>query len=283
MKPGLTFHVPPDASPEAVQAHFHALLGAGDAPLSPATLRDRAAAMLGRQPRGEALSLIRDLALVTTSGDALVLTPRGQVVAADQAASDLVHGFSYFGWSARDPARLSRLWSYRALVDALWELAPVTVDAALKKRLVEDLLARAEACFEGAGIEGFASARASVGPKSVDGVLRWLERLDPAVLCDRRLERRQRCPPQLMALAVAAMVGGAGAERGTDFRLGAEERTLLCRVCFIEPSALDAMLDWTMQSQPHRVRWGTANARYGRQLMLLDPGPLAPNALTLGS
>jgi hypothetical protein len=77
-----------------------------------------------------------------------------------------------------------------------------------------------------------------------------------------------------MALALGATARQAGAEAGTDFRLGPEERESLCRACFLDPAALDTMLAWTVQTQPHHVRWGTTNARYGRQLVLADLGPL---------
>lgn len=267
----LTFHVPPDAGPEAVQAIFHVLTAGGDGPVSPAALKEQMVDMLGRQPRGEALALLRDLGLVAQTPRGLVLTARGTALSTGAEAADLVHGLSYFAWSPAEPQRLSRMWTYRTVVDLLWELAPVVVDPALKKRLVEDVLARAEHVF--AGTDGFTAARASVGPKSVDGVLRWLERLTPPVLRDRQLTRRQRCAPILMLLALSATATRAGAAPGADFRLGPEERALLSRACFLDPSALDAMLDWTVQTRPPHVRWGTLNARYGRQVVITEPWP----------
>lgn len=271
MSTPLTFHVPPDAGPEAVRAIFHVLQSAADAPLTPAILKQQVADMLGRRPRGEALALARDLELVTETAGAVALSPRGAAVSAAVEAADLVHALCYFAWSAAEPARLSRLWTYRTTVDLLWEQAPVTIDAALKKRLVEDLLAAAEEAY--GTVDGFQAARASLGPKSVDGVLRWLEQLTPSVFRDRQLHRRQRCAPSLMALALTAAVARSGAGEGTDFRLGAEERSLLCRACLLEPAALDAMLDWTMQTQPRAVRWGTLNARYGRQIQIVGGWP----------
>jgi hypothetical protein len=266
MSAALTLHVPPDAGPDAVLALWGAL-AVTDGPIGAAVLREHAALVLGKQPRGEALALLRDLDLVTAAPAGVAASTRGRAVLADPAAADLIHGLSYVAWSPEAASRLSRMWTYRAVTDLLWELAPVTVDASLKKRLVEDLLARAEETF--AGMEGFAAARASVGPKSIDGVLRWLERLAPVVVQDRRLRRRERCPPALMLVVLWAVAERAGAEPGTDFRLGPAERDLLCRGCFLEPVALDAMLDWTVQTQPRAVRWGTLNARYGRQLVLL--------------
>ena len=262
----LTFHVPPDAGPDQVLALVSAL-DEGDGPLPAAALRARAGELLGKQSRGEALALLRDLDLIRQDGN-VSFTKRGQALAAAPEVVDLIHGLANFAWQPLHPARLSRLWTYRTVVDLLWEHAPVTVAPAWKKLLVEDLLSRAEGVF--GGEPGFSSARASLGPKSIDGVLRWLERLAPAVVSDGVVVRRRRCPPPLMVLALACVARAAGAEPGTDFRLGPEERDALARGCFLEPFALEEMLTWTVQTAPGRVRWGATNARYGRQIVLIE-------------
>lgn len=227
--------------------------------------------MLGKQPRGEALALLRDLGLTQQMSQGVALTARGAAVATGAEMADLIHGLSYLAWDPRTPEHLSRMWTYRTVVDLLWNLSPLTVDAALKKCLVEEVLAQAEETFTATG--DFDAARASVGPKSVDGVLRWLEQLAPPVLAGRLLSRRQRCPPLLMVLALIATVARSGADTEADFRLGIEERALLCHTCFLDPPALDAMLDWTVQTQPQHVRWGTLNARYGRQVATTGAWP----------
>lgn len=267
-----TFHVPPDAGPDGVNAIFSALSFAADGVLPSTALRDKLAGMLGKQPRGEALALARDLRLVEQSPAGIRLTPRGRAIASASEPDDLIHGVSYFAWSEEAPEQLSRMWTYRTVVDLMWEASPSGIDSALKKRLVEELLARAESVF--ASNAAFDPGRTSLGPKSIEGVQRWLERLTPTVVADRRIARRQRCPPLLMALALGATARRASAEPGTDFRLGPGERDRLCRASFLEPAALDTMLDWTVQTQPQYLRWGTANARYGRQVVLGDLSPL---------
>lgn len=269
MTAALTFHLPTDAAPDALRAIFHVLATADGGVVTPMMLRGRVADVLGKQPRGEALTLAEDLGLIQQTGSGIAITGRGQAVATSGEVADLVHGLCYFAWSAENAARLSRMWTYRSISDLLWDLAPARIDAALKKQLVEDVLGRAEREFD--TTDGFQSARTSVGPRTIDGALRWLEQLAPPIVHEKRIERRQRCPPRLMVLSVAAMIQRSGAVIGTDFRLGNEERTLLCRACFLEATALDAMLEWTVQSQPHRLRWGTLNARYGRQLVLQEP------------
>lgn len=268
MSPPITFHLPPDAEPAAMQAILQ-VLAAG--PVAPAAVRERVGSQLGKRPRGEALTLARDLGLLAEEGGVLGMTELGRGAAASGELADAVHGLSYFAWSERSPTHCSRLWTYRMITDLLWEAAPVQLDSALKKRLVEEILARAEATF--GKVAGFMAARASIGPKTIDGALRWLEQLAPPVVRERTVVRRQRCPPRLMTLALAETMRQTGAEAGADFRLAATERTVLCRACFIEPNALDAMLDWTMQTQPQHVRWGTLNARYGKQVVVMGATP----------
>lgn len=259
----LTFHVPPDAHPEVLQTILRVVTGR---PASHAEFKERVADVLGHPPRTEAIALARDLRLIAETPGGVMLTPLGEVVAVSSEQGDLIHGLSYFAWEAVQPNRLSRLWTYRTVIDLLWDMAPVVLNAPLKKRIVEDVLARLE--LEFSAVPGFDLARTSVGPKSVDGVLRWLERLHPSVIRDRDLLRRQRCPPPLMVLALTAAARDAHASLGSDFRLSAEDRARAYHACFLEPTALDAMLDWTVQTQPKYLRWGTRNARYGRQIML---------------
>lgn len=273
----LTFHLPPDASPDAVQAIVSVLTASDGQPISPAQLRVRAAEILGKQPRSEALALTRDLGLVTISGQEARLTSTGAAVAAHTDWPDLIHGICYFAWSAAEPRRLSRMWTYRTLVDLLWESMPLSVNAPLKKQLVEDLLARAEHDF---GMESsFDSAHTSIGPKTVDGLLCWLERLTPPLRQEGQLRRRQRCAPLLLVLALTAVAAQGGMQDGTGFRLGAEERATLCRACLLEPASLDPMLEWTVKAQPQFVRWGTLTSTYGRQIMIAADWKTEFNAL----
>src|SRR5688572_11956242 len=119
----LTLHVPPDAGPDAVLALWDALASAAD-PVGAAALREHAALVLGKQPRGEAPALLRDLDLVTSAPAGVIASARGRAVLTDPAAADLIHGLSYIAWSPEAPGCLSRMWTYRAVTDLLWELAP---------------------------------------------------------------------------------------------------------------------------------------------------------------
>src|SRR4051812_3305894 len=102
MSMALTFHVPPDASPDVVNVIFHVLTTSVRTPISPNELKSRVADALGKQPRGEALALLRDLEILTQSQGGLVLTPSGDAVASSAESTDLIHGLSYISWSAAD-------------------------------------------------------------------------------------------------------------------------------------------------------------------------------------
>lgn len=268
--PRLTFHVPPDARPASIQALLSAMSRHSDGPLSRQSLLDRMAAFSAAEarPRGEVITLARDLGLIVDEDGGLSGTPRLAALAQSQCAVDLMHGLQYVAWSAVDAAVLTRMWTYCAVMDLLWNEAPVTVDASCKKRLVEEILDRAGRAFN--DVPGFDAARTSIGPKSIDGVLCWLRELAPAVTQGSEVVRRQTCPPPLVVLALATVTRAAGIQPGTDFRLTPDHRAFICRCCFLDPQSLDRMLEWTVQTQVRHVRWGTLISTYGRQLVLTE-------------
>lgn len=270
----VTFHVPPDANPAALRALLAALQAAGpDEMLSRPALLQQMARHMDAGPRGEVVALAQDVRIVERVDGSLRSTDRARALGRLDRQSDLVHALQYFAWSAKEPQALTLFWTYRTVVDLLWEAAPVRLDSAAKKRMVEELLVRAAAEF--AGVDGFDAARTSIGPKTIDGVVRWVEALSPPVVLHGTIERRQTCPPQLVLIALAGVARAAGATANTDFRLGPDQRAALCRACFIAPDYLDRVLDWTVATQPRHVKWGALISTYGRQVVLArtDIGP----------
>ena len=267
MKRLLSFHVPPEARPSSLHALLAALSSAPhESPVDRSTLLGQMAQHLDVRPRSEVLTLAHDLGIISHDGHGYRATPRAQALERCDSRTDLVHGMQYFAWSPEHPKDFSPRFTYRQVTDLLWEQAPVAVNPAAKKRLVEEVLARIERAF--AEVPEFDPARISIGPKSVDGVVRWLEELSPPVVQGGIVTRRQTCPPLLLVYALGAVARTAGIAPETDFRLTAEHRSLLCRCCFIEPESLDRMLEWTVTTQPKLLRWGTLISAYGRQLVL---------------
>lgn len=278
MSRSLAFHVPPDARPVGV----HALLGAfedepeGFGTRSELLERMKVRMVADSKPRGEAIQLAEDLGIVANRQGRIVETEYGAVLRSIVNANDLLHGMQYVSWSSDNPEHVSRLWTYRAIVDALWKEAPVVLDAACKRRLVEDILVEASQTFE--GVPGYDLARTSVGPKTIDGVTCWLRDLSPPAIVGERVSHRQSCAPQLVVLALSAVGRLSGASAGTDFRLTPEHREFLCRCCFLSRESLDRMLEWSVATQPQLLRWGTLISTYGRQIVLmkldLQPGDI---------
>ena len=268
MSPSIAFHVPPVSRPASLRALLAVLDAASDGtPLARATVLEQMTPYLDARPRGEVITLARELGIVGISEDGVVAEPRARALLRSSCPNDLAHGLQYFAWSPGEPHRRGPMWTYRTVVDLLWEQAPVRLSGALKRRLVEEVLARVGQEF--AGVSGFDPDHVSVGPMTIDGVVCWLEGLSPGVVENGSVARRQTCPPALLVLAIAAVARSAGVVPGVDFRLSTEHRAVLCRSCFIEPTVLDRMLEWTVSTQPKLLRWGTLISTYGRQLVLV--------------
>lgn len=269
----IVFHVPPDASPVGVRALLAVIDGAEAGPMTRASWLHAMASYVDTRPRGEVLGLAEATGMVARRADGLQPTVRAYALARTEARNDLIHAMQYFGWSGATPGVNGAMWTYRTVTDLLWQQAPVRVDAQLKKRVAEEVLARAAQVFE--GTPGFDAARTSVGPKTVEGVARWIAALAPPGIADSTAQRRQTCPPGMIVLALAGVMRQEGAVGGTDFRLSAEGRETVCRCCFLESENLDRMLEWTVSALPHAVTWGTLRTSYGRQVVLTqtDPGP----------
>ncbi len=269
MNRALTFHVPPEARPSTLQALLLACNGSTrDTPIARAELLERMRPYLATTPRGEVLTLAQDLGLLHQIRCGYFAAPRAQALERSDCPNDLVHGLRYFAWSASNPGTLGYMWTYRLVVDLLWEQAPVKVDSHLKKRIVEEVLLRAEQAFR--AVPGFDPSRTSIGPKSIDGVLRWLEATAPCILEDGIVHRRISCPPALVVTALAGVARETAVATGVEFRLASAQRLTLCKCCFLELEALDRMLDWTTATQPKVVRWGSLASTYGRQLVLRE-------------
>jgi hypothetical protein len=109
----------------------------------------------------------------------------------------------------------------------------------------------------------------SFSAKSIRGVRKWLEAITPPVMEDDLFSRRHFCPPELALLALGWVGQQSGGETGIDFLLTPERRNAVCRVCLLDPSALDRVLDWTLPLYPGVVRPGTSAGVYGRFIRFL--------------
>ncbi len=82
-------------------------------------------------------------------------------------------------------------------------------------------------------------------------------------------ERRTFCPPELLLLAVGHVARQTEGELGIDLLLTPPRREAVCRLCLLEPAALDRALNWMLPLYPTIVVPGTTAGTYGRFLRFL--------------
>lgn len=182
----------------------------------------------------------KDLGLI--AGDVPSLTDLGQQMVEllhhkPSAFNEVMHALHYTLWT---PARATEhcfSWSYRTTCDWLWESGSAAID---RGQLVSEVSELA--------MERFSTNRVSFSKDSVRGVLQWLAELEPPVLDreNRTFARRTFCPPETLALAVDYLYQVEGADYQTNLLMDPGKQETICKVCLLEPTAFDTVLDWAV-------------------------------------
>jgi len=213
--------------------------------------------------RTEPLSLARLLGLLEGGDGKICLSHRATVIASMRPAvrADALHYLLATAWHQAADAALGCAWAYRAFCDRLWLLGDVELNASEKRHAVADLLDAAQKTFPELRL-------AALSVKSVLGMRKWLEMLEPPVICGHRFRRRETCSPELMLLAIGQVAKEDGASCEVDLLLTPARRAAICRLCLLEPAALDKMLDHSISTFPVLVEPGTRAGTYGRFVRL---------------
>lgn len=209
--------------------------------------------------RTEPLSLASQLGLLADQDGGIGLSAEARLIASMRVATrfDLLHFLLATAWhDGADPA-MGCAWTYRQFCDRLWRQGTVEVGAAEARRTVADLLDAAQAAFPGLHL-------AALSPKSVLGMRKWLEPLDPPVLTGDHFRRREVCSPELLVLALGQTLRPDGSDVGVDVLLTPARRDAVCRLCLLEPAALDRALDRAIPVFPGVIDHGTRTGAYGR-------------------
>lgn len=172
---------------------------------------------------------------------------------------DIVHYLIYSGWQSENPFNKTVLWSYRQVVDLLWQQPGANISK-IANVIAEEIRNHIQETFE---------SDPSFSPKSIRGVRKWLEALTPPVIENDVFSRRHFCPPELAVLALGWVGQTMGGQVGVDLLLTPERREAMCRICLLEVAALDRVLDWTLPLYPDVVRPGTGAGVYGRFVRFL--------------
>lgn len=261
MAGGLTFHIPQEAEPEAVLPLLEAMFFENKTfPTVKALLEFTDQRGLGN--RTEIQILAKTCGLLE-KGKNIELTSKAEAVAQlkSETQPDVVHYLLYTGWSPERPTVHTRLWGYRQVVDSLWERAPINV-LAMTNEMVTEIVNRTEETF---GHLPTYEGGASFSDKSIRGVRKWLESVNPSVINEEEeFERRYFCPSQLALLAASWVARTTGGEVGIDLLLTSERREAISKLCLIDPSALDKVLDWMLPIYPELIQPGTRAGAYGR-------------------
>jgi hypothetical protein len=223
---------------------------------------------LGR--RTEMQILAAACGLLETDGNgwiALSETAKVIVQLKPEVRPDLIHYLLYTGWEPENPSANTILWSYREITDSLWKKSSVNV-LQIANVIAEEVRNRTQQAF--IGIPGYDSGSVSFSPKSTRGVRKWLEAVVPPVIENDVFARRHFCPPELTLLSTGWVAQTMGGEIGIDFLLTPERREAICRVCLLEPPALDRVLDWMLPLCTQVIQPGTGAGVYGRFLHFLN-------------
>lgn len=171
---------------------------------------------------------------------------------------EIVHVRYYSIWDGHNEDANRFSWSYAALCDVLWESGISAINRGQLAARVADL-----------AMDRFRTQKVSFSENSVAGVLGWLRLLTPPVLKDSEAGGRRQtsfshrgfCPPETFVLALDFLHRLTGTDYQTNLLMDLEKQETICKVCLLEPTAFDAVLDWAIGQysflqQGSRGGWG---------------------------
>lgn len=273
----LLVHIRPDAPPGRILDLLAHLAREPEARFSSVSgLNARAIEHgLGKASELESIAaMAQTLGLLGHDEGGLGLSADGALLmrASESARADLLHFRFYTLWTAERPTEVVKSWSYRNCLDAYWAMQTARLTPAFLDQRAQGTVNDAEQVFGALGVYDLANV--SFSRKSLAAIHLWLSALQPTVITDDCFARRAFCPPELLLLALGWVLGHEAVGAG-DVLLSNETRQAVCRVCLLEPAALDTALDWMLPVFPDVVTAGTSAGFYGRFIRLLRPPTLA--------
>lgn len=268
--PNLVFHWPVAGSPDKIPILLQVLANSAE-PLSKSELDELAFEQSAVESRfAEARVLAEQpLMLLSFTKEGLQLTSRAKVVLKKREAVqlDLLHYLFYTAWQPDQPARQTQSWFYRAVCDQMWAVQSQNLDFQTRQSLTQELTNQVIEDFK--DVPGFTLAKFSIGRQTMAGAKQWLRCLRPAVLTEDTFARRPNCSAELFLLALSRSYEMGNSVVGVDLLLSPKRREEICKVCLLEPSHFDRMLDWVIPIYPQYLAQGTRAGSYGRFMRLL--------------
>jgi hypothetical protein len=181
---------------------------------------------------------------------------------------DLLHFCHYTLWQAGNSSENGFSWTYRVFVNHIWSVNNIQINTESLEPVVSTLIndIEAEPNFD---LEETQKAVVSLSWRSLKGAYNWLIGVVPPVIENEVFSRRYFCPPELTLLATGWVAGQTEGELEIDFLLTPERRDLICKICLLDPSVLDRVLDWMLPLYPEVIVPGTSAGAYGRFVRFL--------------
>jgi len=177
--------------------------------------------------------------------------------------ADIIHYLLYTTWDAAQPATHAYLWTYRQVVDTLWQRRNFPNLATQSQEIAEEVYNASAVTF--AEVPEYDFDKVSISDKTIRGVRKWLEALQPPVIDQSTtFNRRDFCMPELLLLACGWVAQTTGGEPEIDFLLTPERREKIAKLCLLEPNSLDSSLKWVLAKYRSIIQSGTGAGTYGR-------------------
>ncbi len=215
---------------------------------------------------------LRKLGLVANNQ----LTKTGQAIYSLYASKrelwdEIMHYVHYTLWESEKPLENAFSWTYRKFSDQLWRMSPIRFDDDFWTATVMELLGAIEtnSHFVNEIEEATLESSVSLSRDSLKGALHWIQELDPKVIDEDCFQVRHFCFPEIALLSAGWVAQTTGGEVGIDLLLTPERREAICKLCLLDPSALDKVLDWMLPVYTKIVQPGTRAGAYGRFIRFL--------------
>jgi hypothetical protein len=240
----LWFHLAPDAGPDDTFALLRTLYANPNARF--ATLKQLCVAAAeeynaGKRSR-DSLQIVQLVNLINSKPIRLTELGIRIATAATRLQVDLLHYLLYTGWDERQPTLRGPLCTYRQVCNILSNGGADKVNHASLVRGVRHAL---DARF--AEVAEYQQLHLSLSGKSIRGVTVWLERLCPPALAEGQFAPRRDCPTELLLLALGwvyrDLLPPTRRISNVALALDSSNREALCRLCLLQPDALDPLLD----------------------------------------
>jgi len=262
----LAIHVRPGSTPQTIIRLTDAMIQSGSRFASVKELLDFSNS-LGLGTYSEIKTSLVEFGFIDETKDGIILSDGGQDFTriSSDAQADVLHVLMYIGWSETAPLNFLPSWAYRRCCDTYWDAGGFEITSAFLDHLVEGTTSAARETFSNTGA---AVDEVSFSRDSVRGIHKWLEPLNPPVLIEKRFKRRNFCPPAALSLALGWVIRDLRAIEDSDILLTPQKQEALCRICLLEPIALNRALDWAVVSYPNLYSQAARSGVFGRTIRL---------------